>query len=101
MSAANLLLFTVYSCLEIFEVHFNCARSLKLADTRGGFTRLRSRCGAVRILGFGGHSSRQVQGTPRVLAVSSRDLVAGAGDSVCRFRGRRSSLELVVVFGVL
>ena len=88
--------------LEILEVHFDCARSQNLDVCGGCFSRLRSRCGAVRILGHGGHFSWQAL----VLVVQSRLFVTGARDrsrltSKCRFRGRCSTLDVVVVFEAL
>ena len=48
--------------LEIVNVHFDCAGSLNLGVCGGCFSRLRSRCGDVRIFARGGHFSWQVQG---------------------------------------
>ena len=48
--------------LEILEVHSDCAVSQSLLGRGGWLLRLRSRCGAVRIFGHGGHFSRQAQG---------------------------------------
>ena len=48
----------------------------------------------------------QVQGKTHVLVVQTRLFEAGAGDwrglmSMYRFRGRRSTLDMMVIFGVL
>ena len=66
------------------------------------FIRLCSRCGAVCIFTHGGHFPWQAQGKPCVLVVSSRPFVTGARDqsgfsSKCRFRGRRSTFDMVVI----
>ena len=92
--------------LEVVNVHFDCAGSLNLGVRGGCLSRLRSRCGAVRIFAHGGHFSWEVQGKPRVLAVQSRLFVTGARDrsgctSKCRFRGRCSTLDMVVIFKAL
>ena len=84
--------------LEILEVHFDCAGSQNLVRWRGCLSRLRSRCGAVRIFGHGGHFSWQAHGKPRALVVQSRPFVTGARDrsgftSMCRLCGRRSTLH--------
>ena len=76
--------------LDIVHVHFDCAGS-------------RSRCGAARIFVHGGDLSWQAQGKPRVLVLQSRLFVTGARDrscftSKCSFRGRRSTLDMVVIF---
>ena len=55
--------------LKMFEVHFDCAGSQKLLGPSGCFPRLRSRCGAARIFGLGGHFSWHAQEKPRVLVV--------------------------------
>ena len=64
--------------LEILEVHFDCAGLRNL----GGecLSRLRSRCGVVRIFAHGGLFSWQAQGKPRVLVAQSRLFVTGARD---------------------
>ena len=59
--------------LEIFEVHFNCSGSQKLVGRGGCSSRLRSCCGAVRILGLGDQFTWQAQGKPRLF-------MTGAGD---------------------
>ena len=41
--------------LEILEVHLDCAGSQNLVVRGGCLSRLRTRCGAVRIFGHGGH----------------------------------------------
>ena len=66
--------------LEILEVHFDCAGSRNLGGGGGCFSCLRSRCGAVRIFGHGGHFSWQAQGKPRDLVVQSRLFLKGARD---------------------
>ena len=86
--------------LEIFEVHFDCAGSQNLLGRGGCLSCLRSRCGAVRIFRHGGHYSWQAQGKPHVAVVQSRLFVTGARDrlgftSKWRFRGRRSTLDMV------
>ena len=53
---------------------------LKLVES-GCLSRPRSRCGAVRIFGHGGHFSWQAQGKPRLLVVQSRLFVTGAEGS--------------------
>ena len=58
--------------LEILEVHFDCAGSQNLRARGGCLSRLRSRCGAVRIFGHGDHFSWQGQGKPRALVVQSQ-----------------------------
>ena len=59
-------------------------------------SRLRSRCGAVRIFAHGDHWK------PRVLVLQSRLFVTGARDRrcltpKCSFRGGRSTLDMVVI----
>ena len=54
----------------------------------------------------GGHLSWQAQGKPRAMAVQSRLFVTGARDrsgftSKCRFRGKCSTLDMVVIFDAL
>ena len=99
---ANSLLFSAFIDLEIFEVHFDCARSQNRLGASGCSSRLRSRrCGAVPMFGLGGHFSWQVQGKPPFLVVQSRLFVAGEGDrssftSMCRFRGRCKTLDMAV-----
>ena len=89
--------------LDIVHVHFDCAGSRNLPARGGCFRRLRSRCGAVRIFAHGGHFSWQAQGKPRVLVLQSRLFVTGARrDRSCftskrSFRGRRSTLDMVVI----
>ena len=97
---------STFLSLEILEVHFDGAGSQNLGGWSGCLSRLRSRCGAVRIFGYGGHFSWQVQGKPRALVVPSRLFVTGARDrsgftSMCRFRGRCSTLDTVVILDVL
>ena len=91
--------------LEILEPHFDRAGSQNLVGWSGCLSRLRSCCGAVRISGHGGHFSWQAQGAPRVLMVQSRFFVTDARDrsftSTCRFRGRRSTVDMVVILDVL
>ena len=41
--------------LEILEVHFDCVGSQNLVGHGECVSRLRSRCGAMRIVGHGGH----------------------------------------------
>ena len=74
---ANLLLFTIHSCLKVLEVHFDCAGSQNLVGRGGCLSRLRSRCGAARIFGHGGHFSWQAEGK-RALVAQSRLFVTGA-----------------------
>ena len=88
--------------LDIVHVHFDCAGSQNLGARGGCFQRLRSRCGAVRILVHGGHFSWQAQGKPCGLVLQSRLFVTGARDrrcftSKCSFRGTRSTLDMVVI----
>ena len=92
--------------LKILEVHFDCAGSQNLVGWRGCLSQLCSRCGAVHIFGHGGHFSWQAQGKPRASVVQSRLLVTGARvrsgfTSNCRFRGRRSTLDMAVIFDAL
>ena len=57
--ATSLLLSSIYSTfirLEILEVHFDCA-----VGWQGSSSRLRSRCGSVRIFDLGEHFSWQAQ----------------------------------------
>ena len=89
--------------LETDEVHFDCAGSQNLGAGGGCFERLRSRCG---ILVHGGHFSWQAQGKPRVWRSKSQRFVTGARDrscltSKCSFRGRCSTLGMVVIVGEL
>ena len=72
--------------LKIVEVHFDCAGSRNLGGGGEWVSRLRSRCVAVRIFAHGGHFAWQVQGKPRGCT------------SKCRFRGRSSTLDMVVIF---
>ena len=87
-------------------MHFDCAGSQNLPARGRCFQRLRSRCGAVRIFAHG-HFSWQAQGKPRVLVVLRRLLfVTGTRDRSgftwkCRFRGRRSAVDMVVIFDEL
>ena len=92
--------------LEIPELHFDFAGSRNLGGWSVCLSRLRSRCGAVRIFVHGGRFSWQVRGKPRVLVVQSRLLVTGSrgrnGFSLkCRIRGRCSTLEMVVIVEAL
>ena len=64
--------------LDIVNVHFDCAGSQNLGGWSVCLSRLRSRCGAVRILVHGGHFSWQAQGKPHVLVLQSRLFVTGA-----------------------
>ena len=57
--------------LEILEVYFDCASSQNLGGRGGRLSGLRSRWGAVRIFGHGGHFSWQAHGKPRFLVVQS------------------------------
>ena len=95
-------IYSTFMPLDIVNVHFDCAGSQNLPAGGGCFWRLRSRCGAVRILVYGGHFSWQVQEKPRVLVLQSRLFVTGARDrscltSKCNFRGRCSTLDMVVI----
>ena len=92
--------------LEILEVNFDGASSQNLGVRYGCLLRLRSRCGAVLIFGHGAHFPWQAQGKHRVLVVQSRLFLTGARDrsgvtSKWRFRGRRSTLDMVVIFDAL
>lgn len=68
------------------------------------FSRLCSHCVAVRkfsILAVTFCGRRKAQGKPSVLVAQSRLFVVGAGDwsgsiSMCRYRGRRSALDMAV-----
>ena len=96
--AASSLLFTVQSFLSKSS---KCiSGSQNLGGWSGRLSRPRSRCGAVRIFGHGGHFSWQAQGKSHVLVVQSRLFVTGARDRTgvtlkCRFRGRCSTLDFV------
>ena len=96
---ANSLLFTVHSCLsKSSKCISDCAGSQNLGGGDECVSRLRSRCGAVRIFTHGGHFSWQAQGKPCVLVVQSRLFVTGAScfNPKCSFRGRCSTLDMVV-----
>ena len=95
-------IYSTFTPLDIVQVHFDCAGSQNLPARGVCFRRQRSRCGAVCIFAHGGDFSWQAQGEPRALVLQSRLFVAGARDrgcftSKCSFRGRCSTLGMVVI----
>ena len=71
--------------LDIVNVHFHCTGSQNLGVCGGCFSRLRSRCGAVRILVHGGHFSWQAQGKPSFGASKSTFRDRCKGSELCYF----------------
>ena len=57
-------IYSTFMPLKIVDVHFDCAGSQNLRGSGGCLSQLRSRFGAVRIFGHGGHFSWQAQGKP-------------------------------------
>ena len=93
--------------VQLFTAHSCLSRSSKCISTVQAFVHCWNQAGVlldcalvgVHIFGLCGHFSWQAQGNPRVLVVSNRRFVAGAGDrsnstSTWRFRGKCNSQSL-------
>ena len=93
--AAESLLFTVHSLFSTSSMCTSTAQARRIWVSAAGAS-------SDAFSAHGDHFSWQAQGKPRVLVLQSRLFVTGARDrrcliSKCSFRGRRSTLDMVVI----